>query len=84
MELARLDQASSAPSSTKSLGLEKGPLPRLGRVGYSLHWLTGPHLSLPQQNSSTQGSLCPTSLLRSPLLPPGPALSKATCRKEGS
>lgn len=38
MELTRLDQASSSPSSANSLGLEDGPH---SRVGHSLHWLTG-------------------------------------------
>ena len=36
MELSRLDQASSAPSSTESLGLEDGPLPRLSQQSWVL------------------------------------------------
>lgn len=36
MELTRLDQASSAASSTKSLGLEDGPLPRLSQQSWIL------------------------------------------------
>ena len=36
MELTRLDQASSAPSSAKSLGLEEGPLPRPSRQRWIL------------------------------------------------
>lgn len=83
MELARLDQASSAPSSTKSLGLEKA-LPRAasGRAdtpstGSQAH-TSACHSRIPQP----KGSLCPTSSSSgspsSLQVPP-----KATCRKEG-
>ena len=74
MELARLDQASSAPSSTKSLGLEKGPLPRPSRQS----WILPPLAHRPTPQPATAEFLNPRKPLSHlpPQEPPPPSRSR--------